>query len=44
MPTVIGWLDEVLARDQAARFSAMRSNSPKSKRPRVEANGLHPDG
>jgi polyhydroxyalkanoate synthase subunit PhaC len=44
MPTVIGWLDEVLARDQAARFSATRSNSPKSKRPRVEANGLHPDG
>jgi polyhydroxyalkanoate synthase len=42
MPTVIGWLDDVLARDQATRFSAPRSSSPKSKRPRVEANGLHP--
>jgi polyhydroxyalkanoate synthase subunit PhaC len=41
MPTVIGWLDEVLARDQATRSSAPRSSSPKSKRPRVEANGLH---
>jgi polyhydroxyalkanoate synthase subunit PhaC len=44
MPTVIGWLDEVLARDQATRFSAPRSSSPKSKRHRVEANGLHPKG
>jgi polyhydroxyalkanoate synthase subunit PhaC len=44
MPTVIGWLDEVLTPDQTSRFAAPRSNSPKSKRPRVEANGLHPKG
>jgi polyhydroxyalkanoate synthase subunit PhaC len=44
MPTVIGWLDEVLVRDQATRFSAPGLNSPKSERPRVEANGLHHKG
>jgi polyhydroxyalkanoate synthase len=44
MPTVIGWLDEVLPRDQTRRFSAPRSDSPKSKRPRVEANGVRPKG
>jgi polyhydroxyalkanoate synthase subunit PhaC len=44
MPTVIGWLDEVLPRDQTTRFSAPRSDSPKSKRPRVEANGVRPKG
>jgi poly[(R)-3-hydroxyalkanoate] polymerase subunit PhaC len=44
MPTLIGWLDEVLTPDQTSRFAAPRSNSPKSKRPRVEANGLHPKG
>jgi len=44
MPTVIGWLDEVLPRDQTTRFSAPRSHSPKSKRPRVEANGVRPKG
>jgi len=44
MPTVIGWLDEVLAQDQTTRFSAPRSNSQKSKRPRVEANGARPKG
>jgi polyhydroxyalkanoate synthase len=42
MPTVIGWLDEVLPRDQTTQFSAPRSHSPKSKRPRVEANGVQP--
>ena len=42
MPTVIGWLDEVLPRDQTTRVSAPRSDSPKSKRPRVEANGVQP--
>lgn len=40
MPTVVGWLDEVLARDQITRFCAPQSNSPKSKRLRVEANGV----
>jgi poly[(R)-3-hydroxyalkanoate] polymerase subunit PhaC len=44
MPTVIGWLDEVLPRDQTTQLSAPRSNSPKSKRPRVEANGVRPKG
>jgi polyhydroxyalkanoate synthase subunit PhaC len=44
MPTVIGWLDEVLPRDQTTRFSAPRSDSPKSKRPHVEANGVRPKG
>jgi polyhydroxyalkanoate synthase len=44
MPAVIGWLDEVLTRDQSTRPSTQRSNSPKSKRPRVEANGVHPKG
>jgi poly[(R)-3-hydroxyalkanoate] polymerase subunit PhaC len=44
MPTVIGWLDEVLPRDQTTRFSAPQSDSPKSKRPRVEANGVRPKG
>jgi polyhydroxyalkanoate synthase len=44
MPTVIGWLDEVLPRDQTTRVSAPRSDSPKSKRPRVEANGVRPKG
>jgi polyhydroxyalkanoate synthase subunit PhaC len=44
MPTLIGWLDEVLTPDQTSRFASARSNSPKSKRPRVEANGLHPKG
>jgi polyhydroxyalkanoate synthase len=44
MPTLIGWLDEVLTPDQTSRFAAPRSNSPKSKRPRVEANGLPPKG
>jgi polyhydroxyalkanoate synthase subunit PhaC len=44
MPTVIGWLDEVLPREQTTRFSAPRSDSPKSKRPRVEANGVRPKG
>jgi len=44
MPTVIGWLDEVLPRDQTTQFSAPRSDSPKSKRPRVEANGVRPKG
>jgi polyhydroxyalkanoate synthase len=44
MPTVIGWLDEVLPRDQTTQLSARRSNSPKSKRPRVEANGVRPKG
>ena len=42
MPTVIGWLDEVLPQDQTTRVSAPRSDSPKSKRPRVEANGVQP--
>jgi polyhydroxyalkanoate synthase subunit PhaC len=44
IPTVIGWLDEVLPRDQTTRFSAPRSNSPKSERPFVEANGARPKG
>jgi polyhydroxyalkanoate synthase subunit PhaC len=44
MPTVIGWLDEVLPRDQTTQLSAPRSNRPKSKRPRVEANGVRPKG
>jgi polyhydroxyalkanoate synthase subunit PhaC len=44
VPTVIGWLDEVLPRGQTSRFSAPRSDSPKSKRPRVEANGVRPKG
>ena len=44
VPTVIGWLDEVLPRDQTTRFSAPRSDSPKSKRPQVEANGVRPKG
>jgi polyhydroxyalkanoate synthase len=44
MPTVIGWLDEVLTRDQSTRRSAQRSNGPKPKRPPVEANGVHPKG
>ena len=44
MPTVIGWLDEVSPRDQTTQLSAPRSNSPKSKRPRVEANGVRPKG
>ena len=44
IPTVIGWLDAVLPRDQTTRFSAPRSNSPKSERPFVEANGARPKG
>jgi polyhydroxyalkanoate synthase subunit PhaC len=44
MPAVIGWLDEVLTRDPITRPSAQRSNNPKSKRPDVEANGVHPKG
>jgi polyhydroxyalkanoate synthase subunit PhaC len=44
IPTVIGWLDEVLPRDQTTRFSAPRSNSPKSERSFVEANGARPKG
>ena len=44
MPTVIGWLDEVLTPGQTSRFAAPRSDSPKSKRPRVEANGVRPKG
>jgi|GEM_PF-3116962 len=44
MPTVVGWLDEVLTWHQITRPSAQRSNRPKPKRPRVEANGVHPKG
>jgi polyhydroxyalkanoate synthase len=44
IPTVIGWLDDVLTRDQITRPPAQRSNGPKSKRPRIEANGVHPKG
>ena len=44
IPTVVDWLDDVLVRDQITHPSVRRSNSSKSKRPRVEANGLHPKG
>jgi polyhydroxyalkanoate synthase len=44
IPTVVDWLDDVLVRDQITRPSVPRSNSSKSKRPRVEANGVHPKG
>jgi polyhydroxyalkanoate synthase subunit PhaC len=42
MPTVIGWLDEVLASNPLDTPPTPRSNSAKPKRPRVEATGVGP--